>query len=218
MTNTRSTSNGTSSTTNIRSSTGMYIGATRTNVKPSLPITQQQLDEENTIQKILNEFIIPFRKGEFCKINSMNTLHVYIDKYLQTKTTNIVHNLILESISAAMFSKFMKFKIDLEKKQANVYKTEIQKLEQEISIFEALYREQTDSGTAIGVTICARAEVEPLDLLPFIAQCNIKLAWYYFINGADGSAGIDFDSYNYVNQYVDSLGESKAREELLKLL
>ena len=59
-----------------------------------------QLKEKRVIQNILDEIILPLRKGEFYKININNTINTYINKILQTKNTNIVHNFILESISA----------------------------------------------------------------------------------------------------------------------
>jgi hypothetical protein len=196
--------------------TGKRVLSARTlsGTKPACAIS---LDDKNIIQKILNEFIIPFRSDEFNKINSMNTLNIYIKKYLKTKNTNIVHNLILESISAAMFSKYMKLKIYIAKKNENDYKTKIQKLEEEISIYEALHKERAD-GNNVGISMHATGRVEHLCLLPYIAQWNVRLAWHYYLFGVDESRGIDLDNYKYIDDYVNTLGESIAREKLLKLL
>lgn len=117
-----------------------------------------------------------------------------------------------------MSSKYMRFKIDLKTKEEKNYKTQIQKLKQELYICETLNRGVNDSGDTMGVSMNAKVTAESFDMLPIIAKHNIKLAFYLFLCGVDQHVGMDMDKYKYVNDHVNYLGETKAREELLKML
>jgi len=211
MTNTRSTGNGTSSTTNIRSSTGMYTGATRTNVKPSLPITQQQLDDENIIQKIFDEFILPFRQGLFWNINNKN-FNTYVT-YLNNRNykNNITLTFIMESMFAALFSKQLYSMGQICKQQKSQLDQTIIQLHIKISELEGkIYQlEQTDiSGD--NINICLKAEASSsLNMLPIIARyVNINLAWYYWFFGYNPNVAPSPDDLIFVNNHVAVLGTS----------
>ena len=87
---------------------------TRTNIATS----QEAVDTANTniyLKKILDEFVLPFRKGSFNEIDPYIKFSKYLQALQYTKKTNICHELAVESMAAALNTKNIYFNFTMQK-------------------------------------------------------------------------------------------------------
>lgn len=193
-------------------STNTYSNSVGVNyTRTGIAERQDQVNEINNdiyLKKILDEFVLPFRKGEFQGIDPYIKFDTYLEALKQTKAGNMCHNLAVESMAAALNAKGIYFNFKIQKHKASVQSKEINELELELDALNRKLREYDDAflTSNMGVCIQATASVDTFNLLPYLAKKNIYLGWYYYFNAYDVAVGIDPDEYLRIKKLVDSMG------------
>lgn len=180
------------------------------------------------LQNIIDEFIIPFRKGEFYNINYEKRFNEYFNILSSSKNTNVCHNLAVESMVATLNAKNIHINFQVEKHKNSMCQEEKQKLKDEIK--ELNNKLNVISGNFssenMPVTLEIEASVTSFSLIPTIAYQNIYLGWYFYFNKYTIGVGIDPDEYLRIKKIVDTYGSenipgknySIAFVELMKLI
>ena len=196
---------------------------TRTNIATS----QETVDTANTniyLKKILDEFVLPFRKGSFNEIDPYLKFSKYLQALQYTKKTNICHKLAVESMAAALNAKNIYFNFTIQKHKNSKLSKEIMELQGTINELNRRLRTFDDAflNSTFCIKISATASVDTFNLLPYLAQKNIYLGWYYYFNTYDISVGIDPDEFLRIKKLVDAMGTTnlpgKNYSEALRVL
>ena len=160
------------------------------------------------LQNIIDEFIIPFRKGEFYNVNYKRRFNEYLNALSSTKEINICHNLAIESMTATLNAKNMYVNLKVEQHRSKLCKEEKQKLKDEINELNKKLNVISGnfSSENISVELDAKANVSNFNLLPTIAYQNVYLGWYFYFNKYEIGVGIDPDEYLRIKKLADTYG------------
>jgi len=183
------------------------LSFTRTNIASS----QQDVDNLNNnlyLDKILKEFVLPFRKGDFNKIDPYFSFTKYLEALKNTKSTNICHILAVESMAAALNAKNIYINFTIQKSKVYTKSRDIINLQKQIDELNTKLRSFDDAflNSNVCIKIGATASVETFNMLPYLASKNIYLGWYYYFNKYDISVGIDPDEYLRIKNFVETIG------------
>ena len=173
---------------------------TRTkNANNSIQMTanEEQRTSDEFLKKILDEFVIPFRSGNYAGIDPNRKFDEYLEVLNKTKNDNICHMLGIESMAASLNSRFLYVQKTVIISENNKLKDEMAELDKKLREMEYHLRmsDENVSKEHFMLNICAKVEVESFDILPFIASRNVIIGWYFFLNGYNPDIGIDPEKY-----------------------
>ena len=193
--------------TKRKSITKLKLSYTRTNIASSQEEVKK-VRNDIYLDKILKEFILPFRKGDFNQIDPYFSFSKYLEALTYTKNENISHNLAVESMAAALNAKNIYINFKIQESKVYTKSRDIINLQQQIDELNKKLRSFDDAflNSNLCIKIGATASVETFNMLPYLASQNIYLGWYYYFNKYDLSVGIDPDEYLRVKKFVETLG------------
>lgn len=170
----------------------------------------EQIEINKNLQFVLNDYVLPFREGNFTLINK-NNLSDYLIKFFSIyKDTSICNHIALEVISATMNAKTMSINLTLNEIYITKYKDKINKLLKQVYDLEQKIRELTTSSGQLDaynvVHMDAQCNVQSYNILNFLVTINPVIAWYYFLHGYNPTKGVDPEKYIEVRNMVLSMG------------
>ena len=185
-------------------------------------------EKEDLADQVLSNFMTPFVAGDYNGIDPHNTyddLVIDISEY-QNESKMLV---MMNAMSAAVGSRLLYSQLrtaERERTECNTSKSELQeqlrKLERELKIARGDIEDMKQMETKIE----AKVSIQSVEVLPMIAQVNIVMGWYYYVNGYDPYKPIDpmkyLDAKTLVIQYGDSIDQKTGRfgayDELMRRL
>lgn len=214
----------------------MFAVGVRSDVFFSMPLqttapevdTELDADKEELAYIVLTQFMEPFVDGDYGAIdpgNIYDELLVEIAQYQDDDRMMVLMN----SMSAAIGSRFLYSQLMTsrgERDACNTAKGELQnqlaQLEHELKVA----RGDVEDMKQVTTKIEAKVTIQSVEVLPMIAQVNIVMGWYYYLNGYDPLKPIDplkyLDAKLLVVQYGDRVdattGRYGAYDELMRRL
>jgi hypothetical protein len=185
-------------------------------------------EKEDLADQVLSNFMTPFVAGNYGGIDPNNIyddLVIDLSEY-QNESKMLV---MMQAISAAIGSRLLYSQLrtaERERNECNTSKGELQEqlrqLERELKIARGDVEDMKQMETKIE----AKVSIQSVEVLPMIAQVNIVMGWYYYVNGYDPYRPIDpmkyLEAKTLVIEYGDSIdiqtGRFGAYDELMRRL
>lgn len=185
-------------------------------------------DKEDLADQVLTNFMTPFVAGEYTSIDPNNTyddLVVDISEYQDESTMRVLMN----AMSAAIGSRLLYSQLrtaERERTECNTSKGELQEKLRQLEHELKIARGDVEDMKQMETKIEAKVSIQSVEVLPMIAQVNIVMGWYYYINGYDPYRPIDplkyLEAKTMVIEYGDVVNEETGRfgayDELMRRL
>ena len=185
-------------------------------------------EKENLANQVLGNFMRPFVEGEYDNIDPNNIyddLIIDISEYQDDSAMLVMMN----AMSAAIGSRLLYSQLRTSEKEHRQCKTSKGELEERLRQLEhelKVARGDVENMKQMETKIEAKVSIQSVEVLPMIAQVNIVMGWYYYINGYDPYKPIDpmkyLDAKTLVIQYGDAINEDTGRfgayDELMRRL
>lgn len=185
-------------------------------------------DKDYLASLVLSEFMDPYVAGNYAAIDPANVydeLMIDIAQYQDDPRMLVLMN----AMSAAIGSRLLHDQLlncnqrqaECETKRGDL-QNQVAELERELKIA----RGQVDDMKQVETKIEAKVSIQSVEVLPMIAQVNIVMGWYYYMNGYDPLRPIDplkyIDAKMLVVEYGYQLDEATGRygayDELMRRL
>lgn len=188
-------------------------------------------DEENRDElayTVLTNFLEPFVAGNYDQIDTENMYDQLITDLAQYQDDNRML-VVINAMTAALASRLLHnqlITVQSEKDDCNNKKSEltsqIAQLEHDLKVA----RGQVEDMKQVDTKIEAKISFQSVEILPMIAQVNIVMGWYYYMNGYDPLRPIDPLKYldakievvRYGDHIDDDTGRYGAYDELMRRL
>jgi len=184
--------------------------------------------KEDLATTVLIEFMEPYVAGNYGAIDPNNMYDQLLSDIAQYQDDDRML-VLMNSMSAAISSRYLYSRLitsENEKAQCNTSKgvlnDRIAQLEQELKVAKG----QVEDMKQVETKIEAKLSIQSVEILPMIAQVNIVMGWYYYMNGYDPLKPIDplryLDAKMMVVEYGDRVDEVTGRygayDELMRRL
>ena len=214
----------------------MFAVGTNSDFFFALPLTtttdavDSELDaiKEDLATTVLIEFMEPYVAGNYGAIDPNNMYDQLLSDISQYQDDDRML-VLMNSMSAAISSRYLYSRLitaEHEKELCNTSKGElnarISQLEHELKVAKG----QIEDMKQVDTKIEAKLSIQSVEILPMIAQVNIVMGWYYYMNGYEPLKPIDplkyLDAKLLVVEYGDRIdavtGRYGAYDELMRRL
>lgn len=214
----------------------MFAVGVQTDLFFSMPLqtpetgVDDELDatKEDLAYLVLTEFMEPFVDGNYNAIdpnNMYDEMVVEISQYQDDDRMMVLMN----SMSAAIGSRFLHSQLMTSRGERDACNTSKGELQNQLAQLEhdlKVARGDVEDMKQVTTKIEAKVTIQSVEVLPMIAQVNIVMGWYYYLNGYDPLKPIDplkyLDAKMLVVQYGDRIdvttGRYGAYDELMRRL
>lgn len=185
-------------------------------------------DQDELAYIVLTNFLEPFVTGDYDRIDINNQYDQLITELSQYQDDNRML-VAINAMSAAIASRLLHNRlitVQSEKDECNTLKNDLHaqlaQLEHELKVARGQIEEMKQFETKIE----AKVSIQSVEILPMIAQVNIVMGWYYYMNGYDPLRPIDPLKYmdakievvRYGDQVDNVTGRYGAYDELMRRL
>ena len=188
-------------------------------------------DEENRDElayTVLTNFLDPFVAGNYDQIDIDNQYDQLITDLAQYQDDNRML-VVINAMSAAIASRLLHnqlLTVQSEKDECNTLKNDLNAQLAQLEHDLKVARGQVEEMKQLDTKIEAKVSIQSVEILPMIAQVNIVMGWYYYMNGYDPLRPIDPLKYldakievvRHGDQVDSATGRYGAYDELMRRL
>ena len=177
---------------------------------------------------MLTNFLDPFVAGNYDQIDIDNQYDQLITDLAQYQDDNRML-VVINAMSAAIASRLLHnqlLTVQSEKDECNTLKNDLNAQLAQLEHDLKVARGQVEEMKQLDTKIEANVSIQSVEILPMIAQVNIVMGWYYYMNGYDPLRPIDPLKYldakievvRHGDQVDSATGRYGAYDELMRRL
>lgn len=177
---------------------------------------------------VLTNFLDPFVAGNYDQIDVNNQYDQLITDLAEYQDDNRML-VVINAMTAAIASRLLHNRlitVQSEKDECNTLKNDLHAQLAQLEHDLKVARGQVEDMKQLDTKIEAKVSIQSVEILPMIAQVNIVMGWYYYMNGYDPLRPIDPLKYldakievvRYGDQIDNATGRYGAYDELMRRL
>jgi len=177
---------------------------------------------------VLTNFLDPFVAGNYDQIDVNNQYDQLITDLAEYQDDNRML-VVINAMTAAIASRLLHNRlitVQSEKDECNTLKNDLHAQLAQLEHDLKVARGQVEDMKQLDTKIEAKVSIQSVEVLPMIAQVNIVMGWYYYMNGYDPLRPIDPLKYldakievvRYGDQIDNATGRYGAYDELMRRL